>query len=79
MGLHLSAEDIAALETRTEGWIAGLQLAALSMQGHKDVAGFIQAFTGDHRTLWIIWLKKCCSVNLKKFETSCCRHPSLTA
>ena len=34
MGLNLSAEDIAALETRTEGWIAGLQLAALSMQGH---------------------------------------------
>ena len=35
MGLNLSAEDIAALETRTEGWIAGLQLAALSMQGHQ--------------------------------------------
>ena len=37
MGLNLSAEDIAALETRTEGWIAGLQLAALSMRGHEDV------------------------------------------
>lgn len=49
MGLNLSAEDIAALETRTEGWIAGLQLAALSMQGREDVAGFIQAFTGSHR------------------------------
>ena len=49
MGLNLSAEDIAALETRTEGWIAGLQLAALSMQGHQDVPGFIQAFAGDHR------------------------------
>ncbi len=36
MGLGLSAEDIAALETRTEGWIAGLQLAAISMQGRKD-------------------------------------------
>ena len=35
MGLNLSAEDIAALETRTEGWIAGLQLAAISMQGHQ--------------------------------------------
>ena len=34
MGLNLSAEDIAALEARTEGWIAGLQLAAISMQGH---------------------------------------------
>lgn len=49
MGLDLSAEDIAALETRTEGWIAGLQLAALSMQGHQDVTGFIQSFSGNHR------------------------------
>ena len=37
MGLNLSAEDIAALETRTEGWIAGLQLAAISMQGHRTL------------------------------------------
>ena len=49
MGLDLSAEDITALETRTEGWIAGLQLAALSIQGRSDAAGFIQAFTGSHR------------------------------
>jgi LuxR family maltose regulon positive regulatory protein len=49
MGLNLSAEDVAALETRTEGWIAGLQLAALSMRGHQDSAGFIQSFTGSHR------------------------------
>jgi LuxR family maltose regulon positive regulatory protein len=49
MGLDLSAEDIAALETRTEGWIAGLHLAAISMQGHKDVSGFIRSFTGSHR------------------------------
>jgi len=49
MRLNLSVEDIATLETRTEGWIAGLQLAALSMQGHKDATGFIQSFTGSHR------------------------------
>jgi ATP/maltotriose-dependent transcriptional regulator MalT len=49
MGLSLSAKDIAVLEDRTEGWIAGLQLAALSLQGHQNVAGFIRAFTGDHR------------------------------
>ena len=48
MGLNLTAEDMAALEARTEGWVAGLQLAALSMHGHKDVPGFIQAFAGDH-------------------------------
>ncbi len=49
MGLTLSAEEIAALESRTEGWIAGLQMAALSMQGRADSATFIQAFTGSHR------------------------------
>src|SRR5438477_10119447 len=49
MGLSLSVADIAALEDHTEGWIAGLQLAALSMQGRQDVPGFIRAFAGDHR------------------------------
>ena len=49
MGLSLSAADVAALEDRTEGWIAGLQLAALSMQNHQDVHGFIKAFAGDNR------------------------------
>jgi len=49
MGLNLSAENIATLEARTEGWIAGLQLAAISMQGSKDVSGFIREFAGDHR------------------------------
>ncbi len=49
MGLDLSDGDVAALETRTEGWIAGLQLAALSLRGRDDIPGFIQAFTGDDR------------------------------
>src|SRR6266581_2873213 len=49
MGLNLSAADIARLSDRTEGWIAGLQFAALSLQGHQDVPGFIRAFAGDHR------------------------------
>jgi len=48
MGLNLSAADVAALETRTEGWIAGLQLAALSMRGYTDTANFIKSFTGSH-------------------------------
>ncbi|HEU4899412.1 MAG TPA: tetratricopeptide repeat protein [Actinomycetota bacterium] len=48
-GLDLAAGDIAALEERTEGWIAALQLAALSMQGRDDVAGFIAGFAGDDR------------------------------
>jgi LuxR family transcriptional regulator, maltose regulon positive regulatory protein len=49
MDLDLSMEEVAALETRTEGWIASLQLAALSMQGHQDIPGFIRGFAGDHR------------------------------
>jgi LuxR family maltose regulon positive regulatory protein len=49
MGLNLSTGDIAALESRTEGWIVGLQLAAISMQGHKDSANLIESFTGSHR------------------------------
>jgi LuxR family maltose regulon positive regulatory protein len=51
MGLSLSADEVVALEARTEGWIAGLQLAALSLQGRptEDAATFIAAFTGSHR------------------------------
>jgi len=48
MGLSLSADDVAVLETRTEGWIAGLQLAAISMQGQTDTTRFIESFTGSH-------------------------------
>nr|WP_141504830.1 LuxR C-terminal-related transcriptional regulator [Paenibacillus luteus] len=49
MGLSLTVKDITLLESRTEGWIAGLQLAALSVKGHEDPASFIQSFTGSHR------------------------------
>ena len=49
MGLALTPQDVAALEVRTEGWIAALQLAALSMQGRDDVAGFLAGFAGDDR------------------------------
>ena len=49
MGLALTEADIAALEARTEGWIAGLQLAALAMRDRSDLAGFIGSFTGGNR------------------------------
>ncbi|MCL4863150.1 MAG: AAA family ATPase [Caldilineaceae bacterium] len=49
MGLNLSAAEIDALETRTEGWIAGLQLAALSMRGRADAGEFVKTFAGDNR------------------------------
>jgi LuxR family transcriptional regulator, maltose regulon positive regulatory protein len=49
MGLALTTADVAALEGRTEGWIAALQLAALSLQGREDTAAFIAGFAGDDR------------------------------
>ena len=48
MGLDLSAEQVATLEARTEGWIAGLQLAALSLRGRADVDSFVESFSGSH-------------------------------
>jgi len=49
MELDLQPRDIAALEARTEGWISGLHLAALSMQGREDAHAFVEAFTGGHQ------------------------------
>jgi LuxR family maltose regulon positive regulatory protein len=49
MGLDLSAPALAVLERRTEGWVAGLQFAALSLQGRTDSAAFLSGFTGSHR------------------------------
>jgi LuxR family maltose regulon positive regulatory protein len=49
MGLDLSSADIATLNRRTEGWIAGLQLAALSMRNRDDLQGLVASFAGSHR------------------------------
>ena len=49
MQLHLSEDDVRALDARSEGWIAGLQLAGLSIRDHQDPTGFIRTFAGDHR------------------------------
>ena len=49
MRLALSPDDVAALQQRTEGWIAGLQLVALSLRGHDDARQLVQSFTGSHR------------------------------
>jgi LuxR family transcriptional regulator, maltose regulon positive regulatory protein len=49
MGLDLSGADVAALEARTEGWVAALQLAGLSMTGREDVGAFVAQFAGDDR------------------------------
>lgn len=52
MKLDLPAEAITALTTRTEGWAAGLQLAALALRGRADYKAFLQEFTGGHRYIW---------------------------
>jgi len=52
MGLKISSEDIARITTRAEGWIAGLQIAALSMQHEDDVSDFITTFTGTHDNIF---------------------------
>jgi LuxR family maltose regulon positive regulatory protein len=52
MGLKVSPEDVARITKRTEGWIAGLQIAALSMQNTNDLSGFITAFTGSHHYIF---------------------------
>jgi LuxR family maltose regulon positive regulatory protein len=49
MHLDLSVDDITTLETRIEGWIAGLQMVAISMRGHKNTSSFIQSFSGSNR------------------------------
>ena len=49
LGIELSAEQVEDLEARTEGWIVGLQMAALAMKGREDISSFIEAFTGSHR------------------------------
>jgi LuxR family transcriptional regulator, maltose regulon positive regulatory protein len=51
MRLDLSGDEIGRLETRTEGWIAGLQLAALALRRHADVSAFLQTFAGSHRLI----------------------------
>ena len=71
MNLNLAAEDIASLESRTEGWIAGLQLAALSMQGHasRDSASFIRSFTGSHRFVLDYLIEEVLGQQSEKIQT----------
>ena len=90
MGLDLSAEDVAALETRTEGWIAGLQLAALamqgplalqgtvSMQGSINAKGFVMSFTGSHRYVLDYLIEEVLNQQSRAFKPSCCTRLSLT-
>jgi LuxR family maltose regulon positive regulatory protein len=69
MGLTLSAKDLSAMETRTEGWIAGLQLAALSMQSCKDIHAFVSAFTGSHHYVMDYLAEEVLRLQPKKVST----------
>lgn len=69
MNLQLSENDITALESRTEGWIAGLQLAALSMQGNPDVTSFIQSFTGSHHFITDYLVEEVLEQQSEKIQT----------
>jgi LuxR family maltose regulon positive regulatory protein len=78
MDLGLSADDIEALETRTEGWIAGLQLAALSLRQHQDVAGFISTFTAATASSSTTWWRRSSSTSRTTSGNSCSVPPSST-
>ena len=69
IGLTLSANDLSAMETRTEGWIAGLQLAALSMQGSKDIHAFVLAFTGSHHYIMDYLVEEVLRLQPKELST----------
>jgi LuxR family maltose regulon positive regulatory protein len=73
MGLDLSADGIASLEARTEGWAAGLQLAALSMRDRSDLPGFIQAFSGNHRYIVDYLARQVLSQQPAAVQASCWR------
>jgi hypothetical protein len=76
MGLGLSEADVAALDGRTEGWIAALQLAALSMQGRADASAFIAGFAGDDRYIVDYLAEKSWHASPPTSETSCSPRPS---
>jgi LuxR family maltose regulon positive regulatory protein len=69
MGLDLAREDIIALENRTEGWITGLQLAAISLQGSEDTAGSIKSFTGSNRFVLSYLIEEVLSQQTQSIQT----------
>lgn len=77
MGLTLLPEQIAALEARTEGWIAGLQMAALSLQNRAsgDVASFVHTFTGSHRFIMDYLTDEVLTQEPPEVQTFCCKRP----
>ena len=66
---------VSALTTRTEGWAAGLQLAALSLQGQPDVAGFVATFSGSHRYVLDFLAEEVLERQPDQLRRSCWRPP----
>ena len=68
MNLQLSDNDISILESRTEGWVAGLQLAAISMQDREDISSFIETFAGDDRHVVDYLIEEVLSIQPKPIQ-----------
>lgn len=77
MKLDLSQEDIKALDKRTEGWVAGLQLAALSLQGRDDKHEFVEAFSGSHTHIIDYLVEEVLSRQPEDIRTFLCRSSIL--
>ena len=73
MSLNLSAEDIRALEKRTEGWIVGLQLAALSLQGRSNKHEFVSEFSGSHHYIIDYLMEEVLLRQSKELQSFLCR------
>ena len=76
MGIDLNAGEVGALEAATEGWIAALQLAALSMPGRDDIDDFIATFTGDDRFVVTTSSRRSSNARATMSATSCWTRPS---
>ena len=78
VGSRLSAEEVAELQERTEGWVAGLQLAALALRDHSDTSGFIAAFTGSNRYVVDYLVEEVLARQPEGLRTFCSKPPSST-
>jgi LuxR family maltose regulon positive regulatory protein len=69
MGLKLTTENVTDLNQRTEGWITGLQMAALSLKSHENINGFIQSFKGDNRYIMDYLLEEVINVQINRVKS----------
>ena len=74
VGPDLPEAAVAALTARTEGWVAGLQLAGLSLRGQADVAGFVASFSAATGSCWTTWPRRCWSASRSRCASSCWRR-----